>query len=159
MRVYFAHPCFTDREKKFKDEFLDKIRKRLAQDEKEKIITIVDPFLGTPNVENDRNKKLIMSGEIKKACIDMLESCDVIIAVTDDDDTGVAFEAGYGHCINKPIVLISRDTCDKANAMLIGAAKARIDNVLTNEGIENLCRTINWFLVASRRFPAKPGVN
>lgn len=87
----------------------------------------MDPFLYSPNVEGDMETKLTMSKAIKKSCLDLLEDCDALMALTDDNDTGTAFEAGYACCMNLPVILVSSDTTDTANAMLIGAAKERFD--------------------------------
>ncbi len=79
-----------------------------------------------------------MSGEIKAACLDLLRNCQVIMALVDWDDTGTAFEAGYAHSLDKPLVLISRTACASANAMLLGAACARYDDILEEKQMETL---------------------
>ena len=119
-------------------EFLERLSGRLAQLERGRHITIIDPFLYAPIVEADTEVKLAMSARIKSACIDLLEDCDALLALTDDNDTGTAFEAGYAHCLNMPVILISSGTCDTANAMLLGAAKERFDNILDDAPIAML---------------------
>lgn len=138
MRVYFAHPCFTEEQERFKGEFLRRLMERLAARGLSRDIGILDPFLHTPNVEGDVETKLAMAEAIKTSCIGLLEDCDVVMALTDDDDTGTAFEAGYAHSMDIPIILISSATCATANAMLIGAARNRVDNVLLDAGVDTL---------------------
>ena len=138
MLVYFAHPAFTAAQERVKMEFLERLSARLAQLERGRHITIIDPFLYAPVVETDTAAKLAMSATIKNACIGLLENCDVLLALTDDNDTGTAFEAGYAHCVNMPIILVSSGSCDTANAMLLGAARERFDNILDDEPIAML---------------------
>ncbi|MBP8626326.1 MAG: nucleoside 2-deoxyribosyltransferase [Syntrophorhabdales bacterium] len=134
MKLYFAHPCFNDRQKRFKTEFL----KRFSAITDRNSITIIDPFDYTPNIEEDIKVKLKTAKEVKVECIRLLEECDIIVALIDDNDTGVAFEAGYAHAINKAIILISERACSTANAMLIGAAMAMIDNILEERQMRRL---------------------
>lgn len=138
MRVYFAHPCFTDGQREFKELFLAGMSAALRGH-----MVLVDPFEHTPLVEGpDRDLKVLMAGEIKSRCLMLLDECDVLIALADDADTGTAFEMGYAHAIGKPVILISRGDCREANAMLIGAAEAMIDNVLVREQIQKLVRVL-----------------
>jgi nucleoside 2-deoxyribosyltransferase len=130
MRVYFAHPCFDKEQQQFKEEFLRRLRERIDIAEGGDRIAIIDPFDHAPNVEHSLEEKLRMSTEIKTACLELLQGCQVIMALVDWNDTGTAFEAGYAHSLNIPLVLISRTTCSLANAMLLGAAHARCDNIL-----------------------------
>jgi nucleoside 2-deoxyribosyltransferase len=145
MKVYFAHPCFNEKQRSFKTAFLEKIRTALGHGGLTSDLVMVDPFEHTPNVECDTRTKLLMAQEIKTKCLQLLDECDVIVALADGDDTGTAFEAGYAHAANKPIILISEATCSSANAMLIGSAQAMIDNVLDDEQIETLIKEINLF--------------
>ena len=138
MLVYFAHPAFTTKQERVKMEFLERLSRTLAGLEGGKHITIIDPFLYAPVVEADTEAKLAKSATIVKSCLDLLEDCAVLLALTDGDDTGTAFEAGYAHCLNIPVVLISSGTCDTANAMLIGAAKERFDNILDDAPVAML---------------------
>jgi nucleoside 2-deoxyribosyltransferase len=140
MKVYFAHPCFNERQQEFKRLFFEKIRIALDHIDLKDEVVIIDPFEHTPNVECDAGTKLRMAGQIRKVCLQLLDECDIIIALTDGNDTGTAFEAGYAYARNKPIILISETLCSSANAMLIGAARAMIDNVLGEDGM----RTLTW---------------
>jgi nucleoside 2-deoxyribosyltransferase len=159
MRVYFAHPCFTGEQERFKREFVRKLTAALARGEYGGRIAIMDPFLYTPNVEHDIKTKLSMSKTIKASCIGLLEDCDLVLALTDGNDTGTAFEAGYAHCLNMPVILISGDTCDTANAMLIGAARERFDRVLEDAQMEMLAHMLEWFFVSKSGFPSAPAGN
>ncbi len=158
MKVYFAHPCFNDKQKKFKTEFLN----RLSFLTNRSNIVIIDPFEHTPNVEDlpigrqgDIETKLKKAESIKIECIRLLEECDIIVALVDGDDTGVAFEAGYAHALNKPLILISEKTSSTANAMLIGAARAMIDNVLDEEQMRRLVDTLLWYRATIEKYPGR----
>ena len=135
MKVYFAHPCFNDKQRQFKETFVERIKSFLLE---RKGITIIDPFEYTPNIEGDTGAKIWMAKNIKTECIRLLEECDIIVALVDDNDTGVAFEAGYAHALNKPLILISERTCSTANAMLIGAAKTIFDGIIYKNHVKEL---------------------
>ena len=159
MHIYFAHPCFNESQENFKREFLGKLRTALRQSEYGKAVGIVDPFEDTPNIEGNRETKLKLSRTVKETCLLMLENCDVVVALVDDSDTGVAFEAGYAHAIDVPVILISKGNCDEANAMLIGAARERIDNILQEEQIGKLARMFEWYYISKERYGHEPGKN
>ncbi|MDD3847357.1 MAG: nucleoside 2-deoxyribosyltransferase [Syntrophorhabdaceae bacterium] len=159
MYIYFAHPCFNDSQERFKKEFLGKLRSALEQTDYGKAVGIIDPFDDTPNIEGNRETKLKLSRTVKETCLRMLEDCDIVMALVDDGDTGVAFEAGYAHAINIPVILISRGNCDEANAMLIGAARERIDNILQEEQIEKLARMFEWYFISKERYGHEPRTN
>jgi hypothetical protein len=44
-----------------------------------------------------------------------------------------------------PIILVSKDTCDVANAMLLGSCSARFDDVLDDFQLSMLVGLIEWF--------------
>jgi len=138
MKVYFAHPCFNKEQEQFKHEFLGRLRERIGASGGRDRVAILDPFDHAPNVEHSLEEKLRMSKEIKTACLELLRSCQVIMALVDWDDTGTAFEAGYAHTLKLPLVLISRTACSSANAMLLGAAYAGCDNILEETQMETL---------------------
>ena len=142
MKIYFAHPCFTEKQKEFKTLFLQKLSAALSQTPYSDDIAILDPFDYTPNIEGSLERKLEMAKSVTIACISLLEECNIIIALVDDNDTGTAFEIGYAHAVNKPVILISRENCSAANAMLLGAAEVVVNNVLENEQIELLVGSI-----------------
>ena len=159
MKIYFAHPCFTDKQREFKKQFLSKISATLKNSGHDNDITIIDPFDYAPNIEEDTETKLNMAESIKIECIRLLEACDIIIVLIDGNDAGVAFEAGYAHAVNKPLILISQGDCSAANAMLIGSAKAMIDNVLGESGMERLVGLIKFFYVTWKASQKKPENN
>jgi nucleoside 2-deoxyribosyltransferase len=78
MKIYFAHPCFTGKQREFKKVFLEKISAALTND-----ITIIDPFDYAPHIEGDREIKLNMAESVKIECIRLLEACDIITALVD----------------------------------------------------------------------------
>jgi nucleoside 2-deoxyribosyltransferase len=133
MKVYFAHPCFHEEQQQFKGEFLRRLREATGNG-----TVIVDPFEYAANVEHSVEEKLRMSGRIKDVCLELLRECQVLVALVDWNDTGTAFEAGYAHSLGLPIILISRTECASANAMLIGAASARYDNIRGEDQVSAL---------------------
>ena len=160
MKIYFAHPCFNEEQKEFKNQFLQKISAALKNSGHDNDITIVDPFDYAPNIEGDIETKLNMAESIKIECIRLLEACDIIIVLIDGNvDAGVAFEAGYAHAVNKPLILISQENCSAANAMLIGSAKVLIDQVLEESGMEKLVGMIGFFYVTWKASQKKPENN
>jgi nucleoside 2-deoxyribosyltransferase len=159
MKIYFAHPCFTEEQREFKKQFLSKISAALKNSGHNNDITIIDPFDYAPNIEGDTETKLQMAESIKIECIRLLEACDIIIALIDGNDTGTAFEAGYAHAVNKPVILISQGDCSSANAMLIGSAKVMIDQVLGESGMERFEGMIEFFYVTWKASQKEPENN
>jgi nucleoside 2-deoxyribosyltransferase len=140
MKVYFAHPCFTLEQEEFKKLFVTKLRPLLEGTG----VEVVDPFDCAPNVEDDLEEKVRLSKHIVQECLGLLDECDLVLALVDGDDTGTAFEAGCAFSVGKPIILISQGSCSSANAMLLGAAKDTIDQVL--ERMEDLAARLRWYL-------------
>ena len=88
----------------------------------------------------------------------MRTECKLLITVVDDNDTGTAFETGYAHHMDIPIILVSKGTCDSANAMLLGSAHAKFDNVLDEFQLSLLAGLIEWHylrLLGPRLVPEK----
>ncbi len=156
MQIYFAHPCFNEAQEQFKKEFLEKLRDALTKTQHGTTIRIIDPFTDSPNIEGNRETKLKLSRLVKDTCIKMLVECDMIVALVDGGDTGVAFEAGYAHAIGIPLILISRSDCAEANAMLIGAARERFNYILDDEQITKLARMLEWYRVSRERDGYEP---
>ena len=130
-RLYFAHPCFTEEQRRFKEAFLDAVRRSLERSGLENELSLIDPFDYAPNVENDPSLKRNVSRAIKEVCVRILRESDVMIALVDGDDTGVAFEAGVADTSLIPIVLIANKTDPaKANAMLLGSAAAVVNDIM-----------------------------
>ncbi len=159
MKIYFAHPCFNEDQKAFKERFLSLLKTALSQTEHGSDITIIDPFDYAPVIENDLSAKAEMAEYIKIECIRLLEESYLVIALVDDNDTGVAFEAGYAHAVNKPVILISSDNCLKANAMLLGSAKAVVNDILDEEQIKRLSSLILFFYGTFKASRKKPEYN
>lgn len=159
MKIYFAHPCFNEKQRHFKKIFLDKLSSALSQTQYTSDISIVDPFDFSPNVEGDIQTKLEMAETIKTECIRLLMESDLILALIDDNDTGTAFEAGYADAINKPVILISREDCSVANTMLVGAAKVVVNNILEEDQIERLTGLIKFFYGTCRASKKNPRYN
>ncbi len=122
--------------------FLQKLSVTLSQTQYGSDIIIIDPFDFTPNIESDIKIKLKLAESIKIECIRLLDESDIVVALVDDNDTGTAFEAGYAHAVDKPVILISQKDCSAANAMLLGAAKGVVNNILENEQIKKLAELI-----------------
>ncbi len=130
-RVYFAHPCFTEDQKKLKEAFLRNLRTSLVKSGLENEFSVIDPFDYTPNVENDPSLKRNVSRSIKEVCVRVLREADVVIALADGGDAGVAFEVGVADMAMIPIVLVTdRMDSGRVNAMLLGAASAVIDGIM-----------------------------
>jgi nucleoside 2-deoxyribosyltransferase len=130
-RVYFAHPCFTEEQKKLKEAFLEAVRKSLQKSDLENEFSLIDPFDYAPNVENNPSLKRNVSRSIKEVCIRILRESDVIVALADGEDAGVAFEIGVADSCLIPIVLVAHKMdLSKVNAMLLGAAAAAIDDIM-----------------------------
>ena len=159
MKIYFAHPCFTDKHREFKKQFLLKLSAALSQKGYGNDISIVDPFDYAPDVEGDIEIKLEMAEGIKIECIRLLEECDIIIALVDDNDAGTAYEIGYAHAVNKPVILISKENCSSVNAMLLGSAKVVVNNILEEEQVKRLAGLILFFYGTWKASQKKPENN
>ena len=110
------------------------------------------PFDYAPNVENDPSLKRNVARAIKEVCVRILRESDVMIAVADGDDTGVAFEAGVADTSLIPIVLITDKTdVGKANAMLLGSAAAVVDQIMKPGRIDFMLDIVLGLSVLERR--------
>ena len=117
------------------------------------------PFDYAPDVEGDIEIKLEMAESIKTECIKLLKESDIIIAIIDGNDTGTAYEIGYAHAVNKPVILISKENCSAANAMLLGSAKVVVNNILEDEQIKRLAGLILFFYGTWKASQKKPENN
>ena len=155
-RLYFAHPCFTEEEKRFKETFLKAVRRSLEKSGLENEFSIIDPFDYAPNVENNPSLKRNVSRAIKEVCVRVLRESDVMIALADGDDTGVAFEAGVADTSLIPIVLITNKTdAGKANAMLLGSAAAVVDEIMKPGRIDFMLDIVLGLSVIGERLTGK----
>ena len=144
MYVYIAHPAFNDSQRAFKERFFRELREHLAGLKHCAAVTLIDPFDHAPDVEGDVEEKIARAREIRESCLELLERCSLLIAVVDDDDTGTAFEAGYAYHMGIPVILVSKDLCHRSNAMLLGAAHARFDQILDPFQLSLLAGLIEW---------------
>jgi nucleoside 2-deoxyribosyltransferase len=144
MHVYVAHPAFTDVQKEFKEKFFKGLQEQLDRLKHCATVKLIDPFDHSPNVEGCIAEKLSHAREIRESCLSLLDQCKLLVALIDDDDTGTAFEAGYAYHAGIPVIIVSKGNCDEANAMLLGAAHARFDNILDTFQLSLLAGLIEW---------------
>ncbi len=149
MKIYFAHPAFTDAQKEFKARFLESFRFAVEKKHLEKgapTPEVIDPFEFAPDVESAGEHKTRYSKAIASVCCRLMEDCFIIIAAADDVDTGVAFELGFGYATDIPAILISETgAADEVNAMLGGTAQASITNVLHGDRMAALVDLVYGF--------------
>ena len=142
MQIYFAHPAFNDEQREFKKHFISRLKKEFAYLKPCQSVILIDPFDYSPIVEESVKDKMAHSKEVKRVCLDLLENCKLILAVVDGDDTGTAFEVGYAHKMNFPIILVSKGNCSSANSMLLGSAYAMFDDILDEQQLSKLAYLI-----------------
>src|SRR5699024_519674 len=102
MKVYFANSLFNDSDLMYNEKVVGEIREAFDGD-----IDVYNPM------ENDAiNDKTQYADSltIVKADYEELEDSDVLVAVIDSDDSGVALEIGMFYMMNKPIIGIYTDT-------------------------------------------------
>jgi nucleoside 2-deoxyribosyltransferase len=142
MRIYIAHPAFNREQKEFKHRFITKLYDELSKHTLQQRLVLVDPFDYSPTIEGNTAEKVLRAEEIRRTCLELLDRCDLLIAVVDGDDTGTAFEAGYAYRMGIPVILVSQSSCGSANAMLLGSAQAAVDYVLDGPQISQLAELI-----------------
>ena len=125
MRVYLAGPLFSEAER----EFNQRLKALLAregysvflpqEDSNEKIHT-----------HNQREKKKIF-----KENLHAIKECDLVVAVLDgaDVDSGTAWEIGYAHAIQKPVIGIKTDFRTLGPEGIV--------NLMIEQSITKLCTT------------------
>ena len=102
MKIYFANSLFNDSDLMYNEKVVGEIRESFDGD-----IDVYNPM------ENDAiNDKTQYADSltIVKADYEELEDSDVLVAVIDSDDSGVALEIGMFYMMNKPIIGIYTDT-------------------------------------------------
>jgi nucleoside 2-deoxyribosyltransferase len=148
MKIYFAHPAFTPEQINFKQKFLQKLQDCFEANRIARGIPtpeIIDPFSYTGNIGNQNLDRAISFMDCR-----LLTTCSLILAVTDHDDTGVAFELGFAYAHHIPAILISKNhSAHEANAMLTGAANAIIGDILEAKNIQALTEVIHGFIGSS----------
>ena len=101
MKVYFANDLFNDATLMYNEHVVSKIEEELPD---------VEVYLPQRNDAINDKTQYADSLTIVKADYDELEDSDVLVAVIDSDDSGVALEIGMFYMMNKPIIGIYTDT-------------------------------------------------
>ena len=123
MKIYLAGPLFTTPEREFNTQLA--IRLRAAGH---------DVWVPQENPATELTGKAIFVKDLEG-----LDGADGVVAIMDgaDPDSGTCWECGYAYAKGKPVVLYRSDLRGAGdardipyNAMLIGAADARIDQRL-----------------------------
>ena len=155
MKVYFANDLFNDGTLMYNEYVVSKIEEELPD---------VEVYLPQRNDAINDKTQYADSLTIVKADYDELKDSDVLVAVIDSDDSGVALEIGMFYMMNKPIIGIYTDTRRIAygneqkkeaidilgenqiaytNLMVIGAIKERGELVDSHEEAIRLLVNIN----------------
>lgn len=149
MKIYFAHPAFTDTQRAFKARFLNEfeaVLKKRCANKGTGVPAIIDPFDYSPTIEKDPQYKERFSRSVASLCCRLLRDCFLVVAVADDHDNGVAFELGFAHALNIPAITVSEGgAADETNAMLFGTSEARISHVLEHERMAVLADMVYGF--------------
>ena len=155
MNVYFANDLFNDATLMYNEHVVSKIEEELPD---------VEVYLPQRNDAINDKTQYADSLDIVKADYEQLEDSDVLVAVIDSDDSGVALEIGMFYMMNKPIIGIYTDTRRVAygneqkkeaidilgenqiaytNLMVIGAIKERGELVDSHEEAIRLLMNID----------------
>lgn len=120
MRIYLAGPLFTLPEREFNVQLAGRLRAAGHE-----------VFLPQEHPASDPSGRAIFLKDLEG-----LDRAEGVVAIMDgaDPDSGTSWECGYAYARGKPVVLVRSDfrgTGDAVdipyNAMLIGAADARIE--------------------------------
>lgn len=101
MKIYFANDLFNDATLMYNEHVVSKIEEELPD---------VEVYLPQRNDAINDKTQYADSLTIVKADYEELEDSDVLVAVIDSDDSGVALEIGMFYMMNKPIIGIYTDT-------------------------------------------------
>ena len=101
MKVYFANDLFNDGTLMYNEHVVSKIEEELPD---------VEVYLPQRNDAINDKTQYADSLTIVKADYEQLEDSDVLVAVIDSDDSGVALEIGMFYMMDKPIIGIYTDT-------------------------------------------------
>ena len=155
MKVYFANDLFNSATLMYNEHVVSKIEEELPD---------VEVYLPQRNDAINDKTQYADSLTIVKADYDELKDSDVLVAVIDSDDSGVALEIGMFYMMNKPIIGIYTDTRRVAygneqkkeaidvlgenqvaytNLMVIGAIKERGELVDSHEEAIRLLMNID----------------
>lgn len=101
MKIYFANDLFNDATLMYNEHVVSKIEEEIPD---------VEVYLPQRNDAINDKTQYADSLTIVKADYEQLEDSDVLVAVIDSDDSGVALEIGMFYMMNKPIIGIYTDT-------------------------------------------------
>lgn len=156
MKVYFANDLFNDATLMYNEHVVSKIEEEFPD---------VEVYLPQRNDAINDKTQYADSLTIVKADYEELEDSDVLLAVIDSDDSGVALEIGMFYMMNKPIIGIYTDTRRVAygndkkkdaidiigenqvaytNLMVIGAIKERGELVDNHEEAIRLLKNLKF---------------
>ena len=133
MKIYMAGPLFTQAERRWLREMAGLLTEAghevfLPQDDaQEPLLRDPPDFHGAFEV-----------------CRDALDRCEVVVAVLDgpDADSGTAWECGYAHARNKPVVAVRTDfrggEDQGLNLMLRRSAQSVVERAGTDEDVAGL---------------------
>ena len=120
MKIYLAGPLFTTPEREFIAQLATRLRTAGH-----------DVWVPHENPASERTGKAIFEKDLEG-----LDGAEGVVAIMDgaDPDSGTCWECGYAYAKGKPVVLFRSDLRGSGdaddipyNAMLIGAADARVD--------------------------------
>lgn len=100
MKIYFANDLFNDATLMYNEHVVSSIEKEIPN---------VEVYLPQRNEAINDKTQYADSLDIVKADYEQLEDSDVLVAVIDSDDSGVALEIGMFYMMNKPIIGIYTD--------------------------------------------------
>lgn len=156
MKIYFANDLFNDGTLMYNEYVVSKIEEELPD---------VEVYLPQRNDAINDKTQYADSLDIVKADYEQLEDSDVLVAVIDSDDSGVALEIGMFYMMNKPIIGIYTDTRRVAygndkkkdaidilgenqisytNLMVVGAIKERGELVDNHEEAIRLLKNLKF---------------
>ena len=123
MKIYLAGPLFTTPEREFNVQLAARLRAAGHE-----------VWVPQENPAAERTGRAIFEKDLKG-----LDWAEGVVAIMDgpDPDSGTCWECGYAYARSKPVVLYRSDLRGSGdaddipyNAMLVGAADARIDHRL-----------------------------
>jgi len=107
MKAYIAGPFFNDSQKSVIDEIQRICDIHNIETYNPKEVSVYKPGKG------------IDTAKLFSSNVEAINSCDILIAVTDGKDPGTLFESGYAYCHRIPIVYVWLDNRGmKFNIML-----------------------------------------
>lgn len=101
MRIYFANCLFNEASLLFNETVVREIESQYPE---------VSVYLPQRNEAINDKTSYADSSAIVKADYDELEKADILVAVLDNGDTGVALEIGMFYMMDKPIIGLYSDT-------------------------------------------------